>query len=420
VVRVDPPFCWARANNQALRLAQHPWVLLLHDDCYFTRPGDLERLLRRLEICGHLVAVAPAGIGFPERGQQSNLRRGEGLRSTRFALSGACLLLRTEAFVATGPFDEGYVDYGCHDLDWFYRARAQGYRWAIDADVRVEHEVAATYGDRDETVLCRSNARFREQHGTQPLDGLHWERPRLRLSWVIASRNGAGHLARCLGSIEASRSLFPEDMEVLLVLDGSTDSSAEVALAFNASLPVPLPLRLVRFPEPAGSAAKAKNRALRLARGEIQLPMDDDDAALPARAQLIPALESGSDVAVGDFWIVEQNGEVAVRQVAPITFERLSQPYAQNWGPWSTAVRAEIWEQYGLFREDLPCDEDLDLWLRWLRDGVRFKHVPEPVHLYLIRPNSVVSRHNSVEIGERIRAAYRDGQGALRMGLQGL
>ena len=60
---------------------------------------------------------------------------------------------------------------------------------------------------------------------------------------MIASRNNAGHLARCLGSIAAQRHRYPpgeEGMEVVLALDGCTDASAEVALSFNASLPEPL------------------------------------------------------------------------------------------------------------------------------------------------------------------------------------
>jgi hypothetical protein len=36
--------------------------------------------------------------------------------------------LRREAFWAVGAFDERFSGYGCDELDWFYRARAQGYR----------------------------------------------------------------------------------------------------------------------------------------------------------------------------------------------------------------------------------------------------------------------------------------------------
>jgi hypothetical protein len=70
VVRCEPPFSWSKANNAAMRLAHHPLVLLLNDDCYFRRPGDLARLADRLEGCGHLIAVAPGAPASPPIGSR--------------------------------------------------------------------------------------------------------------------------------------------------------------------------------------------------------------------------------------------------------------------------------------------------------------------------------------------------------------
>lgn len=421
LVRAEPPFVWSRANNVGLGQATQPLVLFLNDDCYFRGAGDLQRLARRLDQCGHLTAVAPRGTGFPHHWAQSQARPGGVLQETRFALCGACFLVRREAFAAVGPFDEGFAGYGCDELDWFYRARGEGYSWAVEANVSVEHEGHASFGrSRKEQELPASRARFREKHGIEDLDGSAWDPPRCDLSWVIASRNNAGHLGRSLGSIAAQRHLYPADQEVVLALDGCTDRSAEVALQFNAALPEPLRLRVVSFAEPAGTAGLAKDRAVRLARGEIHLPLDDDDLTLPGRASLLEVLAGDTDVAVGDFWQVGMDGSVALKQVPDVSFAGLCAPGSLNWGLWATAIRRDAWRRYGMHGAGAATNDDLMLWLRWLRDGARFRHLPAETHMYLLRHGSTVFQYDTFVLGEQIRAAYRAGCGEASQGLRGV
>jgi glycosyltransferase involved in cell wall biosynthesis len=418
IARAEPPFSWSKATNAGLRLARHPYVLLLNDDCYFQGSGDLQRMVERLERCGHLIATAPRGTGFPAHWEQTTLPPNVGIRETRFTLCGACILVRREAFWIVGGFDERFETYGCDEMDWFYRARAEGYRWGIDTAVSVEHEWSASYGEeRRQTELPASMQLFRELHGIEGVDGHHWDSPVCAASWVIAARNGAGHLARCLGSIAAHRSQFPEDSEVVLAIDGADDPSVQVARHFNASLSEPLPLRIHVFPEPADTPGRAKNRALRLARGEVHLPLDVDDATLPGRAQLLAALDD-ADVAVGNFWAIGVGGEIQEKRPGPITLDHLLRTGAQNWGLWATAIRRETWAQHGLHHEALPSTEDLELWLRWLREGVRFRQVHVPVHLYLLRPGSTVFTHDTGAVEEALREAFRGGEGTCAMGLR--
>jgi GT2 family glycosyltransferase len=418
VVRCEPPFVWARANNAGLRVARYPFVLFLNDDCYFARAGDLHRLLRRLQLCGHLIAVAPIGTGFPADWEQSVLPRRVGLRETRYALCGACFLMRREAIWSVGEFDERFVTYGCDEIDWFYRARHCGYHWAIETNVSVEHEGSATFGMLGAPDYQPGIALFRHLHGVEPADGRHWDSPTADISWVIASRNNAGHLARCLGSIAAVRRVYPPNAEVVLALDGCTDLSADVARGFNDSLESPLRLRIVQFAEPAGSAAKAKNRAIRLASGEFHLLMDDDDATTEGRALLLSAVDDDTDVVVGNFWSIHMNGTVTLRSPGTVSFRHLLDFESQNWGPWATIIPRRTWVRYGLHDESLEGNEDLALWLRWMRDGARFRHIDVPTHLYLLRSGSEVFSRNTIANARNVRTAYRTGRGGPRMGMQ--
>ena len=420
VVRCEPPFCWAKANNAGLRAASHGLVLLLNDDCFFARERDLERLVRRLQVCGHLAAVAPAGVGFAPDFDQGRLPIGSGCWEVDYSLMGACVLLRSEAFWVVGGFDERFTAYGHDEVDWFYRARHCGYRWAVDTEIAVHHADGATFGQRRRAVeLSESRALFVSIHHVSPEPGPHWRASRPAVSWVIASRNGAGFLGRCLGSIAANRSTWPPDFEVVLGLDGSTDGSANVVTAFNQSLQEPLPLRLVSFPATAGTAGRAINRVLRLAKGQVILPMDDDDATTAGRGRLASMLTGAGELLVGEWTLILLDGSVARDRGAATSVQELANPGATNWGQCMTAAYRDTWDQFGLHNEALPVCEDLELWLRWMRDGVKVRHATIPVHLYMHRLGSVVSNRQAVtSITQMLCAAYLRGGGSTRMGIQ--
>jgi GT2 family glycosyltransferase len=55
------------------------------------------------------------------------------------AISGACMLVRHDAIVAVGGFDEGYFMH-CEDLDWCMRFRLAGWRVVFVPDAVVMHE----------------------------------------------------------------------------------------------------------------------------------------------------------------------------------------------------------------------------------------------------------------------------------------
>ncbi|MCP5118249.1 MAG: glycosyltransferase, partial [bacterium] len=84
------------------------------------------------------------------------------------------------------------------------------------------------------------------------------------ISVVIPVYNSAVHLRECLRAIEASADA---PLECIVVDDGSTDSSAEVALEFGA--------RLVSSDSQSGPA-KARNLGAKQAKGEILFFLDAD------------------------------------------------------------------------------------------------------------------------------------------------
>lgn len=97
---------------------------------------------------------------------------------------------------------------------------------------------------------------------------------RLPLSVVLCTRNRAPLLARALAGLD-SQTLGRDDFEVLLVDDGSTDETRQVAETFAARLP------LRYFGQRHSGLSAGRNLGACAARGDILLFLDDDDIAAP-------------------------------------------------------------------------------------------------------------------------------------------
>jgi len=109
----------------------------------------------------------------------------------------------------------------------------------------------------------------------------------MRLSVILPAKNEVEGLLKTLPKLSA---LFP-DAEVIVVDDGSTDATAEVAAAHGA--------RVLTSPYSMGNGAAIK-RGARVAAGEILVFMDADGQHDPALISLlIEKLDTGYDMVVG-------------------------------------------------------------------------------------------------------------------------
>ncbi len=107
------------------------------------------------------------------------------------------------------------------------------------------------------------------------------------LSIVIPAKNEGGTIADVVAS---ARSEYPE-AEIIVVDDGSTDATADLAEAAGASV--------IRHPESLGNGAAVKSGA-RAATGEILALMDGDGQHDPRElGKLLAKLDEGYQMAVG-------------------------------------------------------------------------------------------------------------------------
>lgn len=109
----------------------------------------------------------------------------------------------------------------------------------------------------------------------------------MRLSIVLPAKNEAEGLARTLPSL---KSLYP-DAEIIVVDDGSTDQTAQIAAEHG--------VRVLSSPYSMGNGASIK-RGARAASGDVLVFMDADGQHDPANiGALLDKLSEGYDMVVG-------------------------------------------------------------------------------------------------------------------------
>ncbi|MEA2125728.1 MAG: CDP-glycerol glycerophosphotransferase, partial [Solirubrobacteraceae bacterium] len=131
-----------------------------------------------------------------------------------------------------------------------------------------------------------------------------------RISVVVPIYNVEPYLEECLASIAGQTF---RDLEVVMVDDGSKDSSPEIAERFVAQDD-----RFQLIQQPNGGLGKARNTGIEAATGEFLAFVDSDDyLAENAYELLLEALEeSGSDFATGNVRRLQSAGSRQVHFLA--------------------------------------------------------------------------------------------------------
>jgi glycosyltransferase involved in cell wall biosynthesis len=242
-------------------------------------------------------------------------------------------------------------------------ARSRSSRRAI-TPVLASSPTAAALGEApDATASCASSVSMAAEAA-----------PGVTLT--IASHNRAPALRAALESV-AAQTLEPERLEVVVVLDGSTDDSAEML----AAMPLPYPLRTVW--QPQAGLASARNRGAREARMPLIVFSDDDihpHRTYAAAHVACHARLSQPSVVLGPYPPAPTRSTtmaaLAVRNWWLDHFRRLADP-AHRWTfldvcDGNLSVTARLWRELGGLDERFSGGrrQDYDLGSRMLERGI--------------------------------------------------
>ncbi|MEO6995776.1 MAG: glycosyltransferase [Lacunisphaera sp.] len=189
-------FNYSRLVNLGSAQADTPLLLHLNNDVEALTPGWLEDLAGWLSVPG--VGVVGAKLVYPDGTVNHagiSLSREDGLAHVLFekepvddlgtqflphaarnvaAVTGACLLTRTDLYRTLHGFDEEKLAVAYNDVDYCLRAGAAGYRTVYTPQAVLRHLGSATrgntYAEREHVEYLARHGSFRDPYHSETLD----------------------------------------------------------------------------------------------------------------------------------------------------------------------------------------------------------------------------------------------------------
>lgn len=184
-------------------------------------------------------------------------------------------------------------------------------------------------------------------------------------------------------AIQSALAQLYRDFEVIVVDDGSTDSSSFEILKYGSS---------IRFIKQTNSGlAEARNTGVRAAMGEFILPLDADDRIDPHYLiKTVPLMTDAIGVVSTDMQYFGTHTD----RLRP-THTTLQQITQYNGMPVCSLIRKRAILEAGGYNQIMRegC-EDWNLWVGILKRGWKVAVVNEPLFFYRRKPVSMVSTMN--------------------------
>lgn len=212
-----------------------------------------------------------------------------------------------------------------------------------------------------------------------------------KVSALVPTYNCAAYLPKALDSALAQTF---DDLEVIVIDDGSTDNTREIVERYQQANPG----KIVYIYQKNQGISFARNAGMRISRGEYFALLDADDQWLPDHLkESVAVLEAnpGAGVVHSNITFIRENGEAMETPVrrkeflSGQVFRNIFLRDADISCP-TVVFRKACCDKVGLFDEQLSrlgC-EDRELWLR-IAQHYPFAYIDKVLALYLVRSSSV-------------------------------
>jgi glycosyltransferase involved in cell wall biosynthesis len=229
------------------------------------------------------------------------------------------------------------------------------------------------------------------------------EAPAPKISVIVAVYNAEAYLDKCIHSILSQTFT---DFEVLLIDDGSTDSSCAMCDNYAKQ-----DSRIRVIHQSNGGVARARQTGIENARGEYSIHADPDDLMLPTQLEVLhrKAIESHADMVICDFYKQRARGTKRSKQkpttlsAASIIDELLS---GKLHGPlWNKLIRTSLYSKYNIsFVPGLNYCEDLLVCVKLLLHHIKVAYVNEALYHYnmIVNDNSITRNYSREKLELRL------------------
>jgi glycosyltransferase involved in cell wall biosynthesis len=223
-----------------------------------------------------------------------------------------------------------------------------------------------------------------------------------KLSVIIASYNHQDYIAETLRSLEQQTY---QDFEIIIVDDGSTDKTVEVAKNAQSRAQI--------YTQQNQGVVAARNRGVNLAKGRYICFVDSDDVVLPERfAKQVAMLDGDDDLGLvfADALIIDSQGAEIGKfsDVYPIVPGDTAQMLAMHYcfTPMITVmVRADVLRKTGPFKKPGPISD----YMKWIEVAhiSKVHYDPEPLGCWRRHRASTSKQANKVKSYAKTRTALK-------------
>ncbi|UXX80814.1 glycosyltransferase [Reichenbachiella carrageenanivorans] len=211
------------------------------------------------------------------------------------------------------------------------------------------------------------------------------------ISIIIPCYNAEEHLASAIQSII---DLEIENLEIIVVDDGSTDNSITIARSFD---------KIQLISQANSGPAAARNRGIEAASGDIIGFLDADDLYPDQKIKIqLDYLRKNPDTEIVSGRIQcfgDQSDHMYIK-----IYEDAAQKTMLNFHVGANLYRKNVFDKIGGFDVDLRYAEDVDHWFKIVEQGINYHFLSEVTLLHRRHHNNMTNVSQGIQNPYFIRA----------------
>src|SRR3989344_2856340 len=203
------------------------------------------------------------------------------------------------------------------------------------------------------------------------------------VSVIIPTYNARSYI---LEAVDSALAQDYENIEVIVINDGSTDDTEEILRPYVESN------QIKYFVQENKGLAATRNRGVSLSSGEFIAFLDADDLFLKEKiGEQVEVFLKNKEVGICYSGLIHFTDEESRKffihryndhRPRDIFLDLLSKQFIN---PSTVMIRKAVFREHGFFDESLRFSEDWDLWLRLAYDGIGFFYLDKLLTYYRIR-----------------------------------
>lgn len=223
----------------------------------------------------------------------------------------------------------------------------------------------------------------------------------MKVSIIIPVYNGEKFIREC---IESALNQNYNDYEIIIVDDGSTDSTLDILTQIEG---------ITVLIKNNGGTASALNIGIKNARGQWIKWLSADDILHVDYLKTIMNDPDPEKIYYTNYRIIDKDGNHIRDFIEPIErnlrtnkeqFDELMKYFYGNGS--SSLIHKSVFEKIGMFDDKLRHSEDYDFWLRASKNGILFELIPEFLLSYRNHDDQLTNKIGG-SLDGMIKARYR-------------